>query len=77
MTVPVCYTSEGRRYTRYPPYYPERRYLPSHEHAHAGRTTIMTEREAEGESNPPRKRIAVAVSEHLSLIYVRMRCLGV
>lgn len=64
MTVPVCYTSEGRRYTRYPPYYPERRYLPSHEHAHAhaGRTTIMTEREAEGENNPPRKRIAVAVS---------------
>jgi hypothetical protein len=63
MVSPAGYpTSNGRRYSRaYPPYmsFPERRY---HLSPHDGRSMTMAESQVETDSQPQRKRIAVAVS---------------
>lgn len=69
MVTPACYppSDAGRRYSRgCPPYsipYPDRRYHLSSSIHPESRTTTMTERDLDLDSNQPRKRIAVAVSQ--------------
>lgn len=71
-TLTMTLQAYDRRLSRssYLPYhYMDRRPIPSQEPAppYPGRTPIMTEREPDSEANPPRKRIAVAVSPSLLL----------
>lgn len=66
MVSPVCYSTEGGRYSRLGPRFPgpftdRQRYHLSPEEARPSNMKPVGERESEAESTPPRKRIALAV----------------